>query len=67
MYYLSLCLEYFKEENKKVIKCNRAEINSGDAITYLAKNYKIKDIHIIDKSLEDIVKNIYKQTKTQSF
>lgn len=55
------------EENKKVIKCNRAEINSGDAITYLAKNYKIKDIHIIDKSLEDIVKNIYKQTKTQSF
>jgi ABC-2 type transport system ATP-binding protein len=50
------------DENKKVIKCNRDEINSGDAITYLAKNYKIKDISIIDKSLEDIVKNIYEKT-----
>lgn len=49
--------------NKQIIKCSRDEINSGDAITYLAKNYKIKDISIIDKSLEDIVKDIYEKTK----
>lgn len=51
------------DESKKIIKCNRDEVNSGDAITYLAKNYKIKDISIIDKSLEDIIKNIYEKIK----
>jgi ABC-2 type transport system ATP-binding protein len=53
-------LRIIKEEGpRKFILCNKQEINAGEAITLLTRNYNIVDLNIKEPEIEELVRNIY--------
>ena len=50
-----------EEDNKKVFRFNKEEIDSWDLMRYLSSKYKILDFTVEDSSIEDTVKAYYEK------
>jgi ABC-2 type transport system ATP-binding protein len=47
--------------NKLFFVCNKSQISIADAVTYITAHYKIKDIKILEETIEDILIKMYSE------
>lgn len=53
-------LKIVKEEGAtRHILFNKSEINAGEAITYITRNFNIKDLNLKEPEIEDTIKKLY--------
>jgi ABC-2 type transport system ATP-binding protein len=47
------------ENNRLIFACDKSRISAADAVTYITAHYKIRDIKILEGTIEDVLMEMY--------